>query len=107
MELNEYQRLAHRTALYPIDAGITYTVLGLVNESGEVAGKLKKWIRGDIPDGPNLTDILEAELGDVLWYLAETCTLLNLDLQQVAYNNIEKLSDRANRDVIRGSGDNR
>lgn len=107
MELNEYQRLAHKTAVYPQDRAIYYTVLGLVNEAGEVAGKLKKWIRGDVPDGPSLPDILEKELGDTLWYLAEACTVLGLDLDQIAHNNIGKLSDRADRNVIRGSGDNR
>jgi len=107
MEFNEYQKLAHETAVYPEEEAIVYTVLGLVNEAGEVAGKLKKWIRGDIPAGPALQDILEKELGDVQWYLAETCTALGLDLGQIASNNLDKLSDRANRGVIRGSGDDR
>lgn len=107
MNFTEYQILAHQTAVYPKEEGIYYTVLGLASEAGEVAGKLKKWIRGDIPDGPGLQELLEDELGCTLWYLAEICTVLDIDFNTVAYKNVEKLKDRAKRGVIKGSGDKR
>jgi NTP pyrophosphatase (non-canonical NTP hydrolase) len=47
------------------------------------------------------------ELGDVLWYLSQIATELNLSLEQVAQLNIEKLFDRETRGVIKSEGDNR
>ena len=51
--------------------------------------------------------MLMKELGDVMWYLAEACTQLNVTMQDVAEMNIEKLADRQRRGVIGGSGDER
>ena len=43
MNFNDYQREARKTAAYPpIGHGVIYPTLGLVNEAGEVAGKIKK-----------------------------------------------------------------
>jgi NTP pyrophosphatase (non-canonical NTP hydrolase) len=47
------------------------------------------------------------ELGDVLWYIANLAEDLGYDLAEIADMNLEKLADRANRNVIKGSGDNR
>ena len=47
------------------------------------------------------------ELGDVLWFVAECCTVLRVDMDTVAELNIKKLADRKARGVIHGSGDNR
>jgi len=108
MKFNEYQELAHKTAVYPEERAFNYVIMGLVSEVGELTGYIKKWIRGDYADAePDLPDILEYELGDILWYLAELCTVMNISLEDIAKSNIEKLSDRAARGVIRGSGDKR
>ncbi len=107
MNFNEYQKLAHRTAVYPKEFAFQYLTYGLIAEVGELSGNIAKWYRGDIPDGPDMPDILEAEIGDIQWFLAELCTGLGLDLDKIARKNIAKLFDRANRNVIRGSGDNR
>jgi hypothetical protein len=51
---------------------IDHLTLGLTNEAGEVAGKVKKIFRdhgGVITDADR--DALALELGDVLWYLTE------------------------------------
>ena len=48
---------------------------------------------------------LKGELGDVLWYLTQICTELDLTLEEVAAYNLEKLLDRLERGVIRGDGD--
>ena len=87
---------------------IPYALLGLAGETGEVTEKVKKIIRnknGSFSD----SDIFELkkELGDVLWYIAEVCTSLNISLDHVAEMNIEKLKDRQRRGVIKSSGDNR
>jgi NTP pyrophosphatase (non-canonical NTP hydrolase) len=107
--LDDYQRQARQTAGYPpIGHGVIYPVLGLTNEAGEVAGKIKKIFRdkhGAIGDAERAA--LKAELGDVLWYLAQVATELNLSLQDIADANLAKLLDRQTRGKIQGDGDNR
>ena len=56
---------------------------------------------------PAVREALKAELGDVLWYLAQTCTELEISLDEVAEANITKLMDRQARGKIQGDGDNR
>jgi NTP pyrophosphatase (non-canonical NTP hydrolase) len=106
---NDYQRLSRKTwSLIHTDHAIVYPTLGLVNEAGEVAGKVKKIFRdknGEIGEAER--EALKQELGDVLWYLAQICTELNLSLEEVAEANLEKLFSRLERNAIRGDGDTR
>ena len=108
MDMGEYQKLAQAFMLYPEHEKITYPILGLNSEAGEVADKYKKIIRdkkGHISEEDRV-EILK-EVGDVLWYCAAICTDLNMPLHQAALMNIKKLNSRLSRDVIQGSGDNR
>lgn len=108
MQLNEYQERALKTAIYPAETALTYTVLGLASEAGEVAGKLKKLIRdGDGELTPRVVGQLAAEAGDALWYLAAVADALGLTLNQIAEYNLAKLGDRQQRGKLGGSGDNR
>lgn len=70
MNFNDYQTKSRVTAKYPaIGHGIIYPTLGLVNEAGEVAGKIKKVFRDkDGVISAETREALKAELGDVLWY---------------------------------------
>jgi len=108
-EFNTYQRESRKTwNLIHTDHPIVYPTLGLANEAGEVAGKIKKIFRdkgGVISEQDR--ESLKYELGDVLWYLTQICTELDLTLQQVAEANIEKLFSRLDRNQIHGSGDHR
>lgn len=106
MTLDGYQKRAATTITYSLDGALVYAVLGLTSEAGEVAGKLKKFIREDygVDDARRL--ILD-ELGDVLWYCAAVASSLNATLEEVASQNLVKLSSRADRGVLRGSGDKR
>ena len=105
MDFEEYQKESRKTAIYPNKYMMIYPALGLAGESGEVCEKIKKWIRGDyIPD---YTESLKMEIGDVLWYIANLASDLNLSLEDIAKKNIEKLQDRLNRNVLKGEGDNR
>jgi NTP pyrophosphatase (non-canonical NTP hydrolase) len=107
--LNEYQTESRHTwGLIHTDHAIVYPTLGLTNEAGEVAGKVKKIFRdkgGQIT--PEDRDALKKELGDVLWYLAQICTELDLTLEEVAQANLHKLFSRLERGTIKGEGDTR
>ncbi|WP_243026856.1 nucleoside triphosphate pyrophosphohydrolase family protein [Thermus albus] len=108
MTLNEYQQQAKKTALYPEAYRILYPTLGLVGEAGELANKVKKVLRdrgGTL--GPDAREDLLAELGDVLWYVAQLATDLGVSLEEVAQGNLAKLRSRLERGKIGGSGDNR
>jgi NTP pyrophosphatase (non-canonical NTP hydrolase) len=109
MNFNDYQTKSRKTAKYPaIGHPVIYPALGLVNEAGEVAGKIKKVFRdkdGEISE--ETKSALKAELGDVLWYVAQVCTELSLSLDEVAEYNLEKLYSRLERGTIRGEGDDR
>ena len=108
-DFETYQRESRKTwGAIPMDHPIVYPTLGLANEAGEVAGKIKKIFRdraGVISDEDR--QALKYELGDVLWYLTQICTELNLTLEEVAAANLEKLFSRLERGQIRGDGDQR
>ena len=48
---------------------------------------------------------LADEIGDVLYYVSELCSSFELDMCEIATNNIIKLRDRLKRGVIKGNGD--
>ncbi len=106
LTLNDYQTSAMATAIYPKEKGLEYAVLGLANESGEVAGKLKKHYR-DKTDEADRKKSIRAELADVLWYVAAVATENGDTLEDVAREGLAKLASRAERGVLGGSGDNR
>lgn len=108
MELSEYQRLSRRTAQYPRQAWLAYPALGLSGEAGEVAEHAKKAIRDDGGEvSAQRREALGKELGDVLWYVAQLATELQLDLDAIAQANLDKLLSRQRRGVLSGSGDER
>ena len=104
--LNNYQRQAKETAIYPENAKIVYPALGLAGEAGEVADKVKKIYR-DGKDDARFRGEIAKEIGDVLWYCATLADDLGFSLQQVAEMNIHKLKSRKVAGTIGGSGDNR
>lgn len=102
--LNEYQ-----------DKAATFTVatsppeervMGLLEESGEVAGVFKRLLRGDY-DPPTAMAKLFKELGDVLWYVSQIARDNDWTLEDVATENIAKLESRKARSLILGSGSDR
>ena len=110
MQFDEYQKKALTTALFPEKYKIIYAAIGLGNESGEVLGKIKKWIRGDDGDGAMSEErrlALKDELGDVLWYLAVLADDLGFELSEIAEINVAKLTSRKERNVLKGDGDKR
>ena len=75
-----------------------YPAFGLAGEAGEVLEQIKKSIREN--DGSYLTEERTAnirlELGDVLFYIGMLATALNLNMEDIATANIEKLITRRN-----------
>jgi NTP pyrophosphatase (non-canonical NTP hydrolase) len=70
---------------------LIHAAQGMATETGEFTDVLKKWIfYGKPVDEINL----EEELGDLMWYVAEACNALGVDLNEVMYKNIEKLRTR-------------
>lgn len=120
MELNEYQKRAMATCMPSCD-NISYMLMNLMGEVGELAGKIAKDIRkGDIVINGNdicfvndnvdwLSRIEEykAELGDIFWQAVGVCTAFGWTAEDVAQGNLVKLADRRERGVIEGEGDNR
>jgi len=110
MKFREYQKksIASDTHTVINDSKIAYYALGLVDEAGEVAGKVKKLYRDH--DGKLTEEYkkeIAKELGDVIWYISQICTKLDLKLDKVAQLNLDKLEDRMKRNAIKGNGDNR
>lgn len=95
MELNAYQKDAHRTEKKVAAAGadIIIPILGLAGEVGELLNEYKKKLRdGDAHERFN--DRIAEELGDILWYTAETATKFGLDLEEIATRNLAKTQAR-------------
>ena len=116
MELNQYQKLALETAVYPKEFKTIYPALGMSGEAGEVADKVKKVIRDDekVRDGNGALVLSEErreelakEVGDVLWYVATMSYDLGYSLEEIAVMNYDKLKSRQVRGQLHGSGDNR
>lgn len=85
MTLREYQQQAKLTACP--EADLTYCLLGLANEAGEVAGVVKKFRRGDYGE-EELREKLRGELGDVLWYVAMVADRIEFDFEDLTLDNM-------------------
>ena len=93
MNIKEYCDQAKRTKseLNNLSQNNVHMVLGMVTEVGELADVFKKNIayEKDI-DWINVQE----EVGDILWYIANFCTINGFDIEKILENNIEKLFAR-------------
>ena len=109
MDFKQYQKEATEL-VFPNDRdrkeNIYLWALGVAGESGEIAEIVKRFARGDY-DLAEKKDTLAKEIGDVLWYLSQLARELDLDLEQIAQENLRKIRDRINRGVGQGEGDDR
>jgi NTP pyrophosphatase (non-canonical NTP hydrolase) len=132
--LDMYQRVATGSAIYPgqgTPMGLVYVALKGAGEAGEFAEHVGKAMRDDdfvnfetvfevdkeghrwpkIQTAGQLTSerraLLIKEIGDQLWYLSAKCNELGINLSDAAAINLEKLVDRAERNALQGSGDER
>ena len=92
LSFNEYQKQAYNLISEEGKKDmITNGVLGLAGECGECCDIVKKYkYQGHDLNKEHLKD----ELGDVLWYLAETASGLGITLEEVAQYNLDKLHKR-------------
>jgi NTP pyrophosphatase (non-canonical NTP hydrolase) len=116
MTFEEYETQSLKTAIYPgqgYPTGLQYVALKMNGEAGELAEHIGKAMRDESFGVFNLEltesrkELIKKEIGDVLWYLAAAAREVNTSLSEIAEGNIQKLADRAKRNALQGSGDNR
>jgi len=107
MEFKEYSDWQETTAFYPPirkpdclvapddQRRLTYTVLALGGEAGELQNELKKCIRDDASFlTSSRANRMVDELGDVLWYVSAVAHELGVRLETVARMNQAKIDKR-------------
>lgn len=87
MTIEQYQKAAARTATGKC-RDLANAGLGLTGEAGEVADIIKKHL---YQGHGLLREKIVEELGDLMWYVALTASLIGVDLKEVMRANIEKL----------------
>lgn len=108
LTLNDYQRCALETAVYPVEYSIVYPALGMAGEAGEVADKVKKVIRDNNANfTPSMCEEIALEIGDVMWCCAVLADRIGYRLDTIARMNNRKLKSRQLRGKLGGNGDNR
>ena len=109
MTVNEYQTLAARTmnvALTRHEA-LCHSLSGMSAELGEVHSIYQKVYQGH----QIVTEDLQKEVGDLMWMIAEFCTVNGWKLDDICQMNIDKLKARypdgfsAERSVFRSDDD--
>ncbi len=110
--IDDYQVQSRKSiiqSIFPQTVGdIKYVTIAITEEAGEIAGKIKKLIRdkkGKLDD--EAKEGLIKEIGDVQWYLARLCDLIDVPMSRVLKTNMEKIMSRKDRGAIHGSGDDR
>lgn len=96
MELNEYQKKAYGTAVYPgqgTQRGLEYTLFGALGELGELANKYKKILRAE-DDPYKHRELLMDEAMDGGWYIMAFLKELGYTFEEGAEFNLEKLAAR-------------
>ena len=68
--------------------------VGISAESGEFMEIVKKMIFQGKPCNEDNLEHLKIELGDIMWYVAQACLALEVDMDDVLDTNIKKLEKR-------------
>jgi NTP pyrophosphatase (non-canonical NTP hydrolase) len=95
MDLRDYQREAQATDQVPAGDpnAVIVPLLGMAGEVGSLLEEYKKYLR-DKDAHLLFPNQVAEELGDILWYLANTATKFDLDLAAIAVGNLAKTRDR-------------
>ena len=89
---NEYQALAARTINKKLHSWKKelHAVFGMAGEVGEIQSIYQKTFQGHEFDSSEM----KKELGDLLWFIAEYCTVYGWELEDIMQLNIDKLKAR-------------
>ncbi len=101
MDLKDYQMKSKLTDQKPCNDNDKLNVLkseiipllGLAGESGFLLSEYKKKMR-DGEHYTGFTENIKEELGDLLWYVSNIATKFNINLNEVAEDNLKKTKDR-------------
>jgi NTP pyrophosphatase (non-canonical NTP hydrolase) len=97
VEFDEYQEKSLQTDQQSSkkkgEAGLMIPLLGLAGETGTLLAEFKKKFR-DKQTYEGFEAKTEEELGDVLWYLSNIASRLNLSLSKIAAKNLIKTQER-------------
>ncbi len=100
MNVDIYQIGAMRTA-NPECKDLANACLGLAGEVGEFVEIVKKHLYHGIQADH---DKLVKELGDVAWYMALACEILDVNMSEVLTKNLDKLEKRYPEKFVKGGG---
>lgn len=89
---NEYQKLAARTINRNLSYNdcLNHSLHGMVGEIGEIHSMFQKVYQGHEVSSEHL----KKEVGDLLWFVAEMCSALEWEMEDVMQTNIDKLRAR-------------
>lgn len=93
MELKKYAEEAGKTnaILGNVYLNNYHMLLGMVTETAELADVFKK----DLAYGKEIDWInIQEEVGDLMWYVINFCTINGFDLEKILEQNIAKLEAR-------------
>ena len=90
--------------LNDFNANLQHAAFGVQAEAGEIAGAYQKYYRGDY-DEEELKERLKGEIGGLMYYVAQLCSIEGFRLTNILVQNRDILIDRQNRGVIKGDGD--
>ena len=73
---------------------LTTAAVGISAEGGEFMEIVKKMVFQGKPWNDDNREHLIIELGDVMWYVMQACSALDVSLEDVVAKNVEKLKKR-------------
>lgn len=93
LTLDRYQRLAGDTDIEGPDNRLI-PLLGLGGEIGALISEYKKKVRDDGTYYVGFDEVVQTEIGDILWYLAALARRYDFDLSDIAHQNLAKTRRR-------------
>ena len=93
MEIQEFQKLSIRTLNNSLSEKeqLANMIIGAICEFSEAGDSIKKYLfQGHELDKKHI----EEELGDTMFYICNLATLLNISMENVLEQNVEKLNKR-------------
>lgn len=93
MDFTTYQNAAQDTDIHAASDPVAFLLLGIVGEAGILSSDYKKHLR-DRSSRDLFAVRASEEIGDLLWYASTLASSLNLSMDEIATQNLEKVADR-------------